>query len=144
MTASGKGPKLSATARELLVEPRYAVVASIDPDGSPLLAVVWYQLDGETIVFNSRVGRRWPSNLVRDPRVAFIVADGDRYVEVRGRVEIDDDRERSMAVIVALARRYEEDHPDELRAVLSRLRSERRVTFRLTLETVLERSPSGR
>jgi EAL domain-containing protein (putative c-di-GMP-specific phosphodiesterase class I) len=41
-------------------------------------------LEGDAIVFNSRVGRQWPTNLERDPRVSITVADGYDYVEMRG------------------------------------------------------------
>ena len=84
-------------------------MATLNPDGSPLQAVVWYLLDGDAIVFNSRLGRRWPTNLGRDRRVAVTVADGYDYVEMRGRVEIDDDPELGQAVIASLARRYQKN-----------------------------------
>jgi hypothetical protein len=77
-------PTLSADARRFLEAPRFAVIATINPDGSPLQAVVWFRLDGDTIVFNSRVGRRWPSNLARDRRVSVTVSDGYNYVDLRG------------------------------------------------------------
>ena len=53
--------------RRFLAEPRYAAVATIDEDGAPRQAVVWFLLDGDTIVVNSLDGRRWPTNLRRDP-----------------------------------------------------------------------------
>ncbi|MET0772326.1 MAG: pyridoxamine 5'-phosphate oxidase family protein, partial [Candidatus Limnocylindrales bacterium] len=50
---------LAADAREFLSAPgRYATLATIDPDGSPLQAVVWYELqDDGTILVNSLEGR---------------------------------------------------------------------------------------
>jgi hypothetical protein len=33
-------------------------VATLNPDGGPLQAVVWYLIDGDAIVFNSRRGRQ--------------------------------------------------------------------------------------
>jgi hypothetical protein len=38
--------------------PRFAIVATLNPDGGPLQAVVWYLIDGDAIVFNSRRGRQ--------------------------------------------------------------------------------------
>jgi PPOX class probable F420-dependent enzyme len=128
---------LSATARALLAEPQFAVIATLDPDGSPLQAVVWYLVEGDSVVFNSAVGRRWPANLVRDTRIAFMVADQYRYVELCGRVEIDDDPERGYEVIATLARKYEKD-PAELAAMLERFGTQQRVTFRLRPEAILE------
>jgi PPOX class probable F420-dependent enzyme len=128
---------LSEPARALLGERRFAVIATLDPDGSPLQAVVWYLVEADSVVFNSAVGRRWPTNLVRDTRIAFTVADEYRYVELRGRVEIDADPERGYEVIATLARTYEED-PTELADLLGRFRAQRRVTFRLRPEEILE------
>ncbi len=61
--------------RAFLDDTRFGTIATIDPDGSPRQAVIWYTLEGEEIVFNSAVGRRWPANLLRDPRVALSVID---------------------------------------------------------------------
>ena len=64
----------------------------IDPDGGPRQAVVWYTVDGDEIVINSAIGRRWPTNLLRDPRLSFAVidaADGYRWVGLTGTVRVD-------------------------------------------------------
>ena len=135
-------PTLTAAVRRFLQAPRFAAVATLNPDGSPLQAIVWYRLDGDDIVFNSRVGRRWPGNLGRDPRVSIIVADAYDYVELRGEVEIDDDPETGLAVISDLARRY---HPDKevADAQIARFAKERRVTFRLRPRRVFARLAEG-
>jgi PPOX class probable F420-dependent enzyme len=129
---------LSSAARRFLAASHFAVVATLNPDGTPLQAVVWYLLDGDEIVFNSAVGRRWPANLARDGRTAVAVVDGYRYLEVRGRVQIDDDPESGQAVIAALAHRYHEDEA-EAQAEIEHFRKQRRVTFRLRPESVFER-----
>jgi PPOX class probable F420-dependent enzyme len=131
-------PTLSPAARRFLEAPRFGVVATLNPDGSPLQAVVWYLLDGDEMVFNSRLGRRWPSNLGRDRRVAVTVADGYDYIEMRGRVEIDEDPELGQAVIASLARRYQKN-PGTAEAQIAGFRKERRVTFRLRPDRVFER-----
>ncbi len=64
--------------RRFLSQPRYAAVATIDEDGAPRQAVVWFLLDGDTIVVNSLDGRRWPTNLRRDPRVSIAITDATR------------------------------------------------------------------
>jgi hypothetical protein len=51
-------PTLSPRARRFLDAPRFAIVATLNPDGGPLQAVVWYLIDGDAIVFNSRRGRQ--------------------------------------------------------------------------------------
>jgi len=128
---------ISPDVRQYLDQPQLAVVATINEDGSPLQSVVWYMVDGEAIVFNSRVGRRWPGNLARDPRVAVLFVDPTRYVEFTGRVEIDDDPEHGLAVISALARRYTTD-PERLARQLEDFRGQTRVTFRLRPERILQ------
>ena len=131
-------PTLSADARRFLEAPRFGIVATINPDGSPLQAVVWYLLETDTIVFNSRVGRRWPCNLEGDAQVSITVADGYDYVEMRGRVEIDEDPDLGQAVIAQLARRYRSDRA-VAEADIEGFRKQRRVTFRLRPERVFER-----
>lgn len=134
---------LSAAARRFLEETRFAVVATLNPDGTPLQAVVWYTLDGDAVVFNSRVGRQWPTNIVRDRRVSFIVADGYDYVELRGRVEIDEDPVRGQEVIAGLTRRYHAND-ESLEARIAAFASQARVTFTLRPERIFERLPNER
>jgi PPOX class probable F420-dependent enzyme len=130
-------PAISDATRRFLEAPRFAVIAVLNPDGAPLQAVIWYRVDGDTIVFNSRVGRQWPSNLARDRRVSFVVADGYDYVELRGRVEIDPDPERGLAVISDLTRRYHRD-PEEIARNIEAFRRQERVTFVLRPERIFE------
>mgnify|MGYP006361193657 CR=1 FL=1 len=55
---------------------RFATLATIDADGAPRQAVVWYRLDPDgRITVNSADGRRWPANLRRDPRCSLSVLD---------------------------------------------------------------------
>ncbi|MGD0123172.1 MAG: PPOX class F420-dependent oxidoreductase [Candidatus Limnocylindrales bacterium] len=128
---------LSPDGRRFLEARRYAVVATINPDGSVLQAVVWYDLVGDAIVFNSRAGRRWPANLGRDPRISFIVADGEDYIEMRGEVEIDEDPVRGQKVILELARRYEPGEDPAAQAAA--FAGQHRVTFKLRPTRIYER-----
>ena len=142
MTAADRTPSsipaLSPEARLFLEAPRFAVVATINPDGSALQAVIWYALEGDDIVFNSRVGRLWPTNLERDRRVSLLVVDGYDYVEMRGKVEIDPDPDRGHRVIAGLAARYrDKDNGGE--AQLARFARESRVTFTLRPTRIFER-----
>jgi PPOX class probable F420-dependent enzyme len=129
---------LSPAARRFLEPARFATVATLNPDGSPLQAVIWYLLDGDCIVFNSRIGRRWPSNLQRDRRVSLTVADGYEYIDIRGEVEVDEDPERGQAVIAALTHRYQPDR-EAAETQIAGFARECRVTFRLRPGRVFER-----
>ncbi|MGP4020707.1 PPOX class F420-dependent oxidoreductase [Saccharopolyspora sp. 5N708] len=62
---------------ELLDSPVFAMVATIQPDGSPQQSVVWVQRDGDDVLFMSAIGSRKERNLRRDPRVSVLVSPPD-------------------------------------------------------------------
>jgi PPOX class probable F420-dependent enzyme len=78
----------------LLLEPNFATVGTLDPDGSPQLTIVWIDWDGANVLFNTAAGRAKARNLERDPRVNVLVtdrADGYRWVAILGRAELTTD-----------------------------------------------------
>jgi len=104
---------LSPVARRFLEVPgRYAVIATLGAEGSPHQATVWYGFDGDDLFINSRVGRRWPTDLLRDPRVSLIVDDSDAatgregFVAVQARAIVTATGAAAMRDIQALGRRY--------------------------------------
>jgi PPOX class probable F420-dependent enzyme len=127
--------ELTSAQREFLEEKRFAVVATINPDGSPHLAVMWYLLDGEEIVVNSAQGRLKDRNLAADPRMSVMVADGYRFVRVDGRAKIHHDQATAHADIRRLAKRYygDEKADDAMRDNFSK---EHRITYRLPVRRV--------
>jgi PPOX class probable F420-dependent enzyme len=121
--------------RAFLDDERYATIATTDPDGTPRQAAVWYTLEGDQIVINSAIGRRWPSNLLRDPRISLAVvdaADGYRWVGVNGTVEAITDRETTQADIAGMARRYPEEEPGDRERTIDRFERQDRISFRIT------------
>lgn len=90
--------------------------------------MIWYLLRDGDIVVNSLVGRRWPSNLRRDPRCSLVVEDGLDYLAISGVAEEDPDAEHGQADIAAMARRYETPLDAE-RLIEVRFRPQRRVSF---------------
>jgi PPOX class probable F420-dependent enzyme len=67
--------------------PVFAVVATLQPDGSPQQSVVWLMRDGEDLLFSTTVDRRKYKNLTRDPRIGIMINPSDEpytYAEVRG------------------------------------------------------------
>jgi PPOX class probable F420-dependent enzyme len=123
---------LSPAALAFLRGPHFMSVASIDADGAPRQAVVWYDLlpDGR-ILLNSRTPRRWCSNLAERPTVALSVIDGGdgyRWLGLTGVVEeVIAEVDRAREDIVALAHRY---HPEGPKAEqIAAFRSQPRVTF---------------
>jgi PPOX class probable F420-dependent enzyme len=92
--------------RSFLEQPRYCVLATIHHDGSPQLTVMWYDLVGDIVVLNTTRGLVKERNLRRDPRVAVCVEDGMRYVTLRGRAELIEDRAAQEAEVTRMATRY--------------------------------------
>ena len=113
----------------------FATIATIDPDGAPRQAVIWYTLEGDDLIINSAVGRRWPSNLGRDPRVSVAVIDaqdGYRWVGLTGVAEVVTDQRTAQADIAAMARHYHADEPDEAeRLIRDRFERQERISFRI-------------
>ena len=73
--------------QKLLSEPNHAVISTLNQDGSVHSAVAWISAEGESVAVNSARGRKWPTNLERDPRVNIVVYEQDNpynYVEIRG------------------------------------------------------------
>ena len=124
--------QLTDAVRAFLAQPLIAMIASLDDDGAPRQAAVWYRLDDDgRILLNSRAGRRWCENLERDGRVSIAVLDPDdgyRWIGLTGTVEeVVTDVERSREDIVALAHRYHPEGPTE--ASIALFRRQPRVTF---------------
>ncbi len=73
--------------RNLLEHPNYAVVSTFNRDGSILSTLVWVDSEDDQVAVNSAIGRRWPTNLERDPRVTLLIQEAGNpynYVEIRG------------------------------------------------------------
>ena len=134
------GTRIEGWARETL-ERRgvFGTLATITADGAPFQAVVWYLVRGDTIVINSKVGRVWPTNLLRDPRCSLVVEDAYDWVGVRGRVEPVTDQATAQADIAEMARRYFAHDPDEAeRIIRESFEPQERISFIVHVERVTE------
>ena|SRR6185312_8277266 len=90
----------------LLEQPNVAIVSTHNADGSILSAIAWVNTEGDELAVNSAVGRKWPTNLQRDPNVTVLVYPPDNpmeYVEVRGTATVDDGADEH---IDALSKKY--------------------------------------
>jgi PPOX class probable F420-dependent enzyme len=90
---------LTEPTRRMLDGRNYAVVATVNPDGSPQTSVIWIGRDGDDVLFTTVAGRVKHRNLVRDPRVSVTVidsSDAENYVELRGRASVTPDVGRQM------------------------------------------------
>jgi PPOX class probable F420-dependent enzyme len=73
--------------RALLEQPNYAVISTVNPDGSIHNTIVWVDAEDGAVTVNSARGRVWPSNIERDPRVTVLVYESGNpynFVEIRG------------------------------------------------------------
>lgn len=128
--------ELSPAVRAFLEESRFCVFATIGRDGLPQQTVLWYELQGDTILMNTARGRVKDRNLRRDPRASFCVEDGYRYVTITGACELQwEDQARAQADIHRLAVRY--DGPERAeRMAAGQFRKEERQTIRMRIEAV--------
>jgi PPOX class probable F420-dependent enzyme len=132
-------PALTPAVRAFLQGPLVVTIATIDADGAPRQAVAWYRLEADDrILVNSRSPRRWPANLLRDPRASLAVVDPthpDRWVGLTVTVdEVVDDVDRAREDIVELAYRYRSEGPTD--ASITAFRSQPRVSFLLRVTAV--------
>ena len=115
---------LGDAALALIDSRNYAVLATINPDGSPQTSVMWIGRDGNDLLFSTLEGRVKHRNMRRDPRVSVTVIDSsdpENYVEFRGRVSMTPDVGR--ALDTRLSWKYDgqdpgEDRPGAVRVVV--------------------------
>jgi PPOX class probable F420-dependent enzyme len=127
-------------ARRFLEEPNLVAVATLDPDGAPRQAIVWYLFRDDEIVINSRVGRRWPTNLVRDARTSLAIASAAsalHWVGISGRARPVHDQAQAQEDIAEMARRYNVADPDAAeRMIREQFTKQERISFRIAIEAI--------
>ncbi|HUA27324.1 MAG TPA: PPOX class F420-dependent oxidoreductase [Streptosporangiaceae bacterium] len=130
---------LNDAVRKLLDDPNPAVLATINPDGSPQTSVIWVGRDGDKVVISTAAGRRKDRNIRRDPRVSLSVydqADPEQYAEIRGTATVTEDPGRALAV--ELGEKY--DGPGGGQPFLDLPPEIVRVVIRITPEHVAGRA----
>lgn len=73
--------------QDLLHSKALAMLATTGADGAPQVTPVWFDWDGEHIVFSTARGRQKDRNIGRQPRVAVAIVDPAniyRYIQIRG------------------------------------------------------------
>jgi PPOX class probable F420-dependent enzyme len=66
---------LPPSVKKLLLEKAYGHVVTFNAQGKPQLTMVWMDVDGDEVIFNTAEGRNKPRNLRRDPRIIVSVQD---------------------------------------------------------------------
>ena len=66
---------LPQSVRKIMQDKAYGHVVTFNADGKPQVTMVWVDVDGDEVLFNTADGRLKPRNLRRDPRVIISVQD---------------------------------------------------------------------
>ena len=78
-------------------------------DGRPLVAPVWFVLEGDSLVFNTHTDTAKGRSLARDPRISLCV-DLDEppyaFVQVQGEAELSEDPAELVRTATSIAARY--------------------------------------
>ena len=121
----------SAETLRLLDGKNYAVLATVNADGSPQTSAMWVGRDGDDVLMSTVEGRVKHRNMLRDPRVSVTIldsADPENYVELRGRVSMTPDIGRLFDTSLSWKYNGRDPDPDRPGAV--------RVIVRMTVEKV--------
>src|SRR5246127_2752094 len=115
---------------DFVVKSRTGTLATIGPDGQPHLTAMWYAVvDGE-IWLETKAKSQKAVNLTRDPRVTFLIEDGDTYdtlrgVSFEGVAEIVDDPDVSHRVGVSVWERYTGPYTDDMKPLVEQMMNKR-------------------
>ncbi len=85
----------------------FAWVAAVMPNGGPQLTAVWFNTDGENILFGTSTGAAKYRYFKANDRVAISIPDPDnpyKYIQLRGRVQLTE--EGAVEHTHALSRKY--------------------------------------
>ena len=100
--------KLEEKPRKFLDENPYVGVATtLREDGSPHSTIVWVDVEGDKVSFNTALGRAKPKHLEHDPRASVLMVDPNdsfKWVAVSGPAEVTE--EGADAQIDKLAKKY--------------------------------------
>ena len=116
--------RLPEPVRALADARTYVVLATIQPDGSPRMTVLWVDRDEDELLLSTVRGRAKERDIARDPRVGLMSLDqGDPYgyVEVRGTATLTEEGGRELIDRLSVKYTgdvYRWDDPDEVRVVV--------------------------
>ncbi len=100
--------KIPSDYLDLFEKKAFAYLATMMPDGTPMVTPVWIDYDGEYLLFNTARGRQKDRNVRRNPNVSLAIMDPDnayRYLGVRGRI-VEETEGGANEHIDKLARKY--------------------------------------
>ena len=95
--------------RFLTEKPRTAAIGTVRPDGRPHVASIWYDVEGDTLIFTTwhdTVKRR---NIDHNPNVSICVDDEKppfAYVQVEGTARLSENDQEHLYWATRIAARY--------------------------------------
>lgn len=93
----------------MLHQPRTAKLATVRADGRPHVAPIWFEMDGDVIVFTTWHESVKGKNLQHDPRVCLCVDEEMppfAFVQLEGTAEIHETHPDLLEWATRIARRY--------------------------------------
>ena len=123
---------------DLVASSRSGTLATVGASGQPHLIAMWYGVvDGE-IWFETKAKSQKGVNLRRDPRITFLLEDGDTYdtlrgVSFEGTAEIIDDPEAIFRVGVSVWERYTGPYTEEAKPAVDMMMN-KRIAIRLVVK----------
>jgi PPOX class probable F420-dependent enzyme len=85
--------KIPQSLRTMLEDKAYGHVVTFNAQGKPEITMVWMDVEGDELLFNTAEGRRKPDNIRRDPRVIVSVQDRNHpqaYAVFHGKGRVTD------------------------------------------------------
>ena len=123
---------------DFVASSRGGAVATVGADGQPHLTAMWYGVvDGE-IWFETKAKSQKAVNLRRDPRITFLLEDGDTYdtlrgVSFEGTAEIVEDPEAIFRLGVSVWERYTGPYTDDAKPAVEMMMN-KRIAIRLVVK----------
>lgn len=130
----------AAEIADFVASHRTGTLATIGPDGQPHLTAMWYGvLDGE-IWLETKAKSQKAVNLNRDPRVSFLLEDGQSYdalrgVSFEGVAEIVTDPQIIFRVGVSVWERYTGPYTAEMKPAVDQM-MHKRVAVRIVTRRI--------
>ncbi|MEQ9619283.1 MAG: PPOX class F420-dependent oxidoreductase [Deltaproteobacteria bacterium] len=93
----------------LLTGTKTGKLATVRKDGRPHVVPIWYDLDGETLIFSTGGDSVKADNMRRDPRVCLTVDDQTppySYVMIEGTVSFSEDPDELLKWATRIGGRY--------------------------------------
>ena len=116
---------LPQSVKKLLLDKAYGHVVTSNAEGKPQVTMVWMDVDGDEVIFNTAEGRRKTQNLRRDHRIIVSVqdrSDPQAYAVFHGKARITetgaDEHIDKLAKRFLGADKYQFRQPGEKRVIV--------------------------